>query len=539
MSFQSDWDGFFSNQVAAGTKQDLGNGSWVTKNADGTATYGDVNGGSVTFNKNSDTAQLAQQATGLGQQWASTYGWTAPAPAPAYSAPANSGATSSSRFQSDWDGFFSNQVAAGTKQDLGNGSWVTKNADGTATYGDNAGRNFTFNQNTNQAHVGRNAPGLQDQWSKTYVTDTYAPGGAQQRTDPAATGFRVNADGTVTRNGISETAKPGEAYGDYTTRININNVKNAEARAYYQANPDAFLTAEISGLDPDTYFIRYFYNTNYGRPAGEWGGPGASSIGGGGASSIGGSGSGAATTRPIDAATETIEGRIQNLLAVDAQGNYKNAMVQQAREAAERQFAGRGLLNSSIAQEAAMQAAISKAIEIAGPDAQAYFSQGRANQDTLNTFKRDEIANQNDMAKLDKQLALEREKLTVQGSQFNQELAYKYDALKLGQDSQIEAEKRAHEYALEIKNIDAVNAAYDLYLRRIQDIDMNKDLTAENKQKMKNDAGKDFDMYAKAKGISWQMGLGDRFGSTSQASQSAANDSVENGLLYSGGGGGA
>ena len=152
-------------------------------------------------------------------------------------------------FQSDWDGFFSNQVAAGTKQDLGNGSWVTKNADGTATYGDNAGRNFTFNQNTNQAHVGRNAPGLQDQWSKTYVTDTYAPGGAQQRTDPAATGFRVNADGTVTRNGISETAKPGEAYGDYTTRININNVKNAEARAYYRANPDAFLTAEISGLD--------------------------------------------------------------------------------------------------------------------------------------------------------------------------------------------------------------------------------------------------------------------------------------------------
>ncbi len=244
------------------------------------------------------------------------------------------------------------------------------------------------------------------------------------------------------------------------------------------------------------------------------GAAGGSGIGGNGAGgSTGSGGSSSATTRPVDAATETIEGRVQNLLAVDAQGNYKNALVQQAREAAERQFAGRGLLNSSVSQEAAMQAAISKAIEIAGPDAQTYFSQGRANQDTLNTFKRDEIANNNDMAKLDKQLALEREKLTVQGSQFNQELAYKYDSLKLGQDSQIEAEKRAHQYALEIQNIDAVNAAYDLYLRRIQDIDMNKDLTAKNKQKMKNDAGKDFDTYAKAKGISWQMGLGDRFGS--------------------------
>ena len=550
MSFQSDWDGFFSNQVAAGTKQDLGNGSWVTKNADGTATYGDVNGGSVTFNKNSDTAQLGQQATGLGQQWASTYGWTAPAPAPAYSAPANSGATSSSRFQSDWDGFFSNQVAAGTRQDLGNGSWVTKNADGTATYGDNAGRSVTFNKHTHPGSLGYyQAPGLKDQWDKTYVTNTYAPGGAQQRTDPAATGYSVNADGTVTKVGINEHAAPGDPFGKYTTRRSINAVQNAEARAYYQANPDSFMNVEASGIDPDVFFQRYFYNTNYGRPAGEWGGPGASSIGGGGASSIGGSGSGAssiggsgsgaATTRPVDAGQDTIEGRVQNLLAVDAQGNYKNALVQQAREAAEQQFAGRGLLNSSIAQEAAMQAAISKAIEIAGPDAQTYFSQGRANQDTLNTFKRDEIANQNDMAKLDKQLALEREKLTVQGSQFNQELAYKYDALKLGQDSQIEAEKRAHEYALEIKNIDAVNAAYDLYLRRIQDIDMNKDLTAENKQKMKNDAGKDFDLYAKAKGISWQMGLGDRFSSTPQASQSAANDSGANGLLYSGGGGGA
>ena len=240
----------------------------------------------------------------------------------------------------------------------------------------------------------------------------------------------------------------------------------------------------------------------------------------------------AATTRPVDAPTETIEGRVQNLLATDAKGNYTNALVQQARENAEAQFAGRGLLNSSVSQEAAMQAAISKAIEIAGPDAQTYFSQGRANQDTLNTFKRDEIANNNDMAKLDKQLALEREKLTVQGSQFNQELAYKYDSLKLGQDSQIEAEKRAHEYALEIKNIDAVNAAYDLYLRRIQDIDMNKDLTAENKQKMKNAAGKDFDLYAKAKGISWQMGLGDRFGSAD--ANAALQQDIMGGILNSG-----
>lgn len=319
---------------------------------------------------------------------------------------------------------------------------------------------------------------------------------------------------------------------------------------------------------------------------------------------------GAAVNRQVDAGTETIEGRVQNLLATDARGNYTNPVVQQAVNATMQQFAGRGLLNSSMASEAAYQAAISKAIDIAGPDAQTYFAQGRANQDAANVFERDARGYEQDNLKMDKtigferekmdktiaaddrrldktigfdrekldrtiaaddqrldktigfdrekldqtigfdrekldktidfesgkldrtieadnlrhdksieldrekvdkSIAIEREKLIQSGSQFNQELQYKYEALRLDAKTRAEAEDRAHKNALEINNIKDVSAAYDLYLRRISDIDNNQEYETDVKVRMKNEAGKDFDLYSAAKGISYGMNLASRF----------------------------
>ncbi len=105
-------------------------------------------------------------------------------------------------------------------------------------------------------------------------------------------------------------------------------------------------------------------------------------------------------SRQIDAANETIEGRIQNLLGVDKNGNYSNPVVRQAVDRAMQAFAGRGLLNSSMAQQAAYEAAIAKAIEIAGPDAKTYFEQGRANQDASNLFARDNQNYKYDLGKI-------------------------------------------------------------------------------------------------------------------------------------------
>lgn len=88
----------------------------------------------------------------------------------------------------------------------------------------------------------------------------------------------------------------------------------------------------------------------------------------------------AQTNRTVDAATETIEGRITGLLSAN------NPVIQQAGNRAMQQFQQRGLLNSSMAIQAANEAMTAKAIEIAGPDAATYTKTGMLNQTEANVF---------------------------------------------------------------------------------------------------------------------------------------------------------
>lgn len=97
----------------------------------------------------------------------------------------------------------------------------------------------------------------------------------------------------------------------------------------------------------------------------------------------------------VDGKSETIEGRIQNLLAAN------NPVIQQAGEAAMAQFAQRGLANSSMAVQAAQEAMVSKAIEIAGPDAQTYFQNRTNNVNWQNKFAQAEQQQGYDLQKLD------------------------------------------------------------------------------------------------------------------------------------------
>lgn len=97
------------------------------------------------------------------------------------------------------------------------------------------------------------------------------------------------------------------------------------------------------------------------------------------------------TNRQVDASNETIEGRINGLLSAD------NAVMQQAGNRAMQQFQGRGLLNSSMAIQAANEAMVSRAIEIAGPDAATYNKTGLTNQSEANQFARADQAHGYDM----------------------------------------------------------------------------------------------------------------------------------------------
>lgn len=110
----------------------------------------------------------------------------------------------------------------------------------------------------------------------------------------------------------------------------------------------------------------------------------------------------------------TIQGRLNALLGTDQYGNYTNPVVRQAAERAMQAFAGRGLLNSSMAVQAAQEAAIAKAIEIVGPDAQRFFEQGRANQDWANKFNQDALNNAAELEKARILAQLDLEKLRTE-----------------------------------------------------------------------------------------------------------------------------
>lgn len=148
--------------------------------------------------------------------------------------------------------------------------------------------------------------------------------------------------------------------------------------------------------------------------------------------------------REIDASRETIEGRLNNVLATDERGNYTNQVVRQAVDRAMQGFAGRGLLNSSMAQQAAQEAAIAKAIEIVGPDAERYFQQGRANQDAQNVFARDEQLNQYDVGKLGYQAQLDMGKMGYQSQLDMTKLTeqQRHDLEKLGLQNQYDSGER-------------------------------------------------------------------------------------------------
>lgn len=83
--------------------------------------------------------------------------------------------------------------------------------------------------------------------------------------------------------------------------------------------------------------------------------------------------------KQVDYDTETVEGRVGSLLKTDQRGSFANPVVRQAVDRQDQAFNARGLRNSSMAVQGGTEAAISKALEIATPDANRYYDNRRSN----------------------------------------------------------------------------------------------------------------------------------------------------------------
>ena len=205
-------------------------------------------------------------------------------------------------------------------------------------------------------------------------------------------------------------------------------------------------------------------------------GPGATSPGG---PTLPGTGGGDPVSNPagpnwrVDD-PQTVEGRLNNLLKTDDGGTYTNPVIRQAVDRALQAFNGRGLLNSSMAQQAAQEAAISKATEIAKSDAETYAAAAKQNaqnawQGGENSTNRQWQSGENNANR----------NLDWQKAWLNAETSLKQS--NISQSTQVEIAEMNRKYAQQANNSQAVSSLLQQYNSSVTRI-TESDLTVEAKE---------------------------------------------------------
>lgn len=124
----------------------------------------------------------------------------------------------------------------------------------------------------------------------------------------------------------------------------------------------------------------------------------------------------------IDPETMTVSGQLEALLAEDS------PYMQMAKQYGLERANASGLLNSSMAAEAAWSAALEAAVPIAGADAEAYLTQQLANQEVVNQAARDYAQWQTEVSKANAEMANHTNELMLS---INSDQAMKYADLAL------------------------------------------------------------------------------------------------------------
>lgn len=160
-------------------------------------------------------------------------------------------------------------------------------------------------------------------------------------------------------------------------------------------------------------------------------------------------------------------------------------LMQQARGRAMQQMNERGLINSSLAVQAAQDAVLDRAIQIGGADAATNANAAQFNANQGNAWN----------------LA-------------QQDMEYKRWALGQNFENEKQLRELENKYRDQLATDDGFQKQYNMYLDGIFQIDMNKDLDPETKRRLKQEQGQRLDDYVVLKKLNIDMDFSDYWQAT-------------------------
>lgn len=217
---------------------------------------------------------------------------------------------------------------------------------------------------------------------------------------------------------------------------------------------------------------------------------------------------------------QTVRQQASEIIAADG------SLMQQARGRAIQQMNERGLINSSMGIQAAQDAVMERALQIAAPDAatNAQAAQFNANQGNAWNLAQSEMAQRGQQfaAELDQRGQQFYAELAQRDQQFAAESEYKRWSLMQNFENQKQLQEIESKYSEQLNSDANFQKQYSMYLDALFQIDMNPDLDPETKLQMKRQRGQELDDYVAINNLGIDMDFSDYWESKMTAAPAPA-----------------
>lgn len=179
--------------------------------------------------------------------------------------------------------------------------------------------------------------------------------------------------------------------------------------------------------------------------------------------------------------SQTVEGRSAGII------NKDSPLMQQAAGYASQRSNERGLINSSLGIQAAQDAVIGRATDIAKQDAATFADAGKFNVNQANSWN------------------IAQQELAQKGSQFDKDLQYRYDSARMNNENAIAMREIENKYQSQLQSDAAFNSQYRAYVDALLIIDQDKELGPKAKLERKIEQAQILENYARVRGLNLDL----------------------------------